>query len=474
MEDLRKLDALYEPVSTFDKWLGCFVDLSRWDRYTAKLKELENQSPELLGRSRDIVKRATAIDTGAIEGLYEVDRDFTITVAMHAAGWKAKLHEKTEATRDLIDSQLRGYDYLLDLVTESVPLTETLVRKLHQELCASQKTCRVLTDSGWRDQRFPLGEYKHYPNHVTTNGVRVYVPVDEASAEMHRLCDELRSKRFLAAHPILQAAYAHHSLMWIHPFAGGNGRVARALASFYTYRAALIPLMVLMDRRKEYLTCLHVANNGPHQPFVDFVFERAIDAVELVGDSFAEALAPEVGELLNDLMGLYLTDRRHGGHTPERVNEAGLRLLTALHHEVDRLVNEYKKGPQFSVRASAGSMPYEPGESNMRSTSPGETNIVRMNYQFSEPAKAELELVFALELPIDCDGNDATAIRCRQTGDVFEVRIADLLPTLSESTQFRIQMFAKQVFGKALKELIVLAKSNLANGGHVQHRRSPP
>ena len=457
---------MYEPVPRFDKWVGCFVDLARWYRYAAKLMELENQGPELLERSREIAKRATAIDTGAIEGLYEVDRAFTISVAMRAAGWEARLDEKSEATRALIDSQLRGYDYLFDLATERVPLAETWVRKLHQELCAGQETCRVLTDSGWQDHRLPLGEYKHHPNHVTMNGVRAYVPVDQATAEMHSLCDELHSERFLAAHPILQAAYAHHSLMWIHPFASGNGRVARALASFYTYRADSIPLMILMDRRKEYLACLHVADDGTHQPFVDFVFERAIDAVELVGDSFAEALAPEVGDLLNDLKGLYLTDTRHGGHTPERVNEAGLLLLTALHHEVDRLVLEYKKGPQFNVSASAGSMPYEPGESNMRSTSPGETNVLRVNYQFSKPTRAELELVFALELPKDCDGNDVTTIRCRQTGDIFEVRIADLIPTLSESTRFRIRMFSKQIFGKALKELIVLAKSNLANGGH--------
>ncbi len=80
----------------------------------------------------------------------------------------------------------------------------------------------------------------------------------------------------------------------------------------------------------------------------------------------------------------------------------------------------------------------------MRSTGPEETHIVRVKYQFSEPAKAELELVFALELPIDCDGNDATAIRCCQTGDVFEVRIADLLPALSESTRFRIRMFCSR------------------------------
>ena len=467
MQNFRELDALYQSVPAFDKWLGCFVDEARWERHRTKLRELESKSPHLFERSREVVKRATAIDTGSIDGLYEVGRDFAITVAMNAAGWEAKLSEKTEATRALIDSQLRGYDYLLDLATGTVPLVETWVRKLHQEICGGQQTYRLPTGTGWQDKPLPLGEYKHYPNHATNNGQAVsYAPVDQVPAEVHRLCEELSSRPFLAAHPVLQAAYAHSALMWIHPFAGGNGRVARALASFYTLRAVSIPIMVLMDRQKEYFACLNLADDGMHQPLVDFLFERTLDAVELVEDSFAEALAPEIEDLVNDIKGLYLTGTRQGRHTPERVEEAGLLLLTALYHEVDRLEREYKSGPQFSVSASVDSKPYETVGSNMRSSKPGETNVVRMHYQFSRPAKAELELVLALELPKDCEGNDPAAIRCQQTGDVFEVRMADLIPNLSESSRFRVRMFAKQIFGKGLEKLVKLAKSNLANNGH--------
>ena len=103
MQEVRELDALYESVPAFDKWLGCFVDEARWERHRTKLRELESKSPHLFERSRAVVKRATAIDTGSIDGLYAVGRNFTITVAINEAGWEAKLSEKTEATRALID-----------------------------------------------------------------------------------------------------------------------------------------------------------------------------------------------------------------------------------------------------------------------------------------------------------------------------------------------------------------------------------
>ena len=468
LQDSREIDALCEPVPGFDKWAGCFVDEARWERHKSRLEELDRKSADLFDRSREVVKRATAIDTGAIDGLYEVNRDFTIAVAMNAGGWEAKLIERAEGTRALIESQLHGYDYLLDLATGTVPFVETWVRKLHQEICAGQQTYRLLTGgAGWQDEQLPLGEYKNYPNHVTNNGVvRAYAPVDRVSAEVHRLCEELGSESFLGAHPILQGAYAHSALLWIHPFSGGNGRVARAVASFYTLRALSIPIMFLMDRQKEYFACLRLTDDGMHQPLVDFLFERTVDAVELVEDSFTEAQAPEIEDLVNDIKGLYLARTRQGIHTPERVEEAGLLLLTALYHEVDRLEREYKRGPQLSASASVDTTPYETAAgSNMRSSKPGETNVVRIHYQFSKPAKAELELVLALELPKYCEGNDPVAVRCEQTGDAFEVRTADLIPKLSESSRFRIRMFAKQIFGKGLEKLLQLAKSTLANNG---------
>lgn len=54
---------------------------------------------------------------------------------------------------------------------------------------------------------------------------------------------------FASSHPVVQAAYVHHALAAVHPFAEGNGRVARALASVFLYRGVDVPLVVFSDQQ---------------------------------------------------------------------------------------------------------------------------------------------------------------------------------------------------------------------------------
>ena len=71
--NIHVLDAAYKPFPTFEEWASrTSVDTARWDRYNASLKDQPGLSPEVLNRAREIAKRAAALDTGAIEGLYEV------------------------------------------------------------------------------------------------------------------------------------------------------------------------------------------------------------------------------------------------------------------------------------------------------------------------------------------------------------------------------------------------------------------
>ena len=286
--NMHVLDAAYRPFPTFDKWASqTSVDSVRWDRYNASLRNRSELAPETLSRAREIAKRAAALDTGAIEGLYEVDRGFTYTVAFETAAWEVELSKKGENVRLLFEAQLHAYDYVLDLATKAEPISEAAIRVLHEEVCRAQSTYRVMTAIGPQERTLTKGRYKALPNHVRTRDGKdhSYAPVDVTPAEMARLVAEMRSDSFLAAHPVLQAAYAHYGLVVIHPFADGNGRVARALASAFTYRAISMPIVILSEHKEAYLDALESADKGEYQVFVDFMAARSFDTITMVAEA---------------------------------------------------------------------------------------------------------------------------------------------------------------------------------------------
>jgi len=238
--DVRQADAAYRAFPSFADWTqATSVDERRWERYAALLQQRSELTPELLARARDVAKRAAAVDTGALEGLYEVDRGFTFTVALQMAAWESLLDAKGARVRSLVEAQMGAYDFVLDFATRATPMAEAWIRTLHQVMCKGQETYTVYTEIGLQEQQLPLGAYKALPNHVMKSDgiVHSWAPVDLVPAEMQRLCTELRRPEFEAAHPVWQASYAHYAFVSVHPFADGNGRVARALASVYTYRA---------------------------------------------------------------------------------------------------------------------------------------------------------------------------------------------------------------------------------------------
>src|SRR5712692_5006967 len=113
--DLRQLDAAYKLFPSFQEWSSATVDGVRWERYSATLDQRgKSASPEQLKRARNIAVRAAAVDTGAIEGLYDVDRGFTFTVATQSAAWEIALRDKGEQVRSLIESQMSAYEYIVD------------------------------------------------------------------------------------------------------------------------------------------------------------------------------------------------------------------------------------------------------------------------------------------------------------------------------------------------------------------------
>ncbi len=455
------LDARFTGIPPFTEWTGLAVDYEAW---TVKFEEFKERrarsSQESLTQAVEVALRAAAVDTGAIEGLYSLPANFTITVATQAPGWEAMVDSMGDSFKALFQSQLRAYELAMKLSRSPVGVTEAWVRELHKELCSSQRTYRVITAVGPQEHELPVGEYKHHPNHVRLpdGSFHAYASVDATRREMPRLIEWLRDPLFIAANPALQAAYAHFALVAIHPFADGNGRVARALASTLLCRAAGVPLVVFDDQKDAYLAALRAADRGTFLDFVKFILLRSVDSLEFVSDRLG-ATARQQAERVAAIL------RGTGGLTPADVDGLAIKLLDFVQKELEEHARTLPLPTGVHVSAGGRSwMQQQPRYSDERYRSLGSTptgDLVVASVFSQSPSVIVNRNLQAVAAKSSSD-RYLCAVRVLDTARMLEVRMDELLPQATASLQFKVRSWVERTLAETLSDFGTAAAKQLS------------
>lgn len=282
-------DARYRPLDGPVVWAAASagVDDRSWRDAVERLRALEQEAPDWVDMVRQGILLASAYRSGAQAGLYEADEAVVARLLAGVAG-PADCGPAAEP------HVLSNYAALL-LAGDPEPASEASVRRLHAVACAPQVTHLVATDHGHHDHVLGHGDYKHHPNHVRTESGdwQVCAPVELVRAETARLVDALESASSASLHPAARAAYALHALVHVGPFAAGNGRVARALASAPLLGAASVPLLVPAAAGNSYAIALAAAEAGDPAVLVRLVEQCVAGLVHAVVRLRASAGAPE-------------------------------------------------------------------------------------------------------------------------------------------------------------------------------------
>lgn len=459
---LRALDAQYRPFPDFQSFSASVdLDSDLWERVAAGLQQKRADASADFDRAVEVALRAAAVDTGALEGEYTVDRGFTMTVATQEEGWEEQVAARGERVRRLFEAQLRGYKLAGDLALSDVPITEAWIRQLHTELAEGAETYQVLTSQGWQEQALPKGTYKQLPNHVLQqDGTRhAYAPVDRVPDEMQRLVAELRTPDFEQAHPVLQAAYAHYALVVAHPFADLNGRAARALASTFLLRAQQIPLVIFADQRNEYLDALGAADRGKYQTFVDFMFDRALDAM---GD-VTRQMGPALDEAHAGLHSLLQTQGGLSHGELERVGEVAIDLLSrAIGKSIGRLSLPGGVTCDDGIdRDQFGSH-----DESYRPTLQQDPVSLVIRFRSAPPAAGRLEYRLRLLIAKDKAARYPFLLTRDSPRDELPVRLADVYPKVSDSLEHRVDAWAEGIIAEGLQSLTQVAEQSLREAGY--------
>jgi Fic family protein len=221
--------------------------------------------------------REWSIETGQIEGVYDLDRGITQTLIERGISADLIPSQPGQKPPELIAAIIQDHADVLEGLFQFVrgerPLSKSYIHELHAALLRHQdKSLNMDQFGNLFEAQLVTGRYKDRPNNPKRpdGSVHQYCPPEQVEPEMERL---------LAMHPEhekhgipveVEAAWLHHCFTQIHPYQDGNGRVARALASLIFIKAGWFPVVVTRDDRPRYLDALEVADAGELRSLVSF------------------------------------------------------------------------------------------------------------------------------------------------------------------------------------------------------------
>lgn len=266
------------------------VDFSEVDSLHGQWLEIksnvEESNPKAYDRFNEELFRSWAIETGIIEGLYELDRGITETLIER--GFVGEYVERNSSNRptDELIPILRDHRESIDFVNTHIensrPLDKWFIASLHQVITRNQKTYRALNQFGvFFDKELTGGEFKKLPNNPTRPDgiIHEYCPPEQVESELENLSRWYESHAEGGMHPLVMAAWLHHRFTQIHPFPDGNGRVARALLTWHLVKERLLPIVITRDTRADYIEALEEADGGDLTPLVKLVVRLQTDTI---------------------------------------------------------------------------------------------------------------------------------------------------------------------------------------------------
>lgn len=221
--------------------------------------------------------REWSIETGQIEGVYDIDRGITETLIERGINADLIPTQPGQKPPELIAAIIQDHADVLEGLFQFVrgdrPLTKGYIHELHAAFLKRLETTLAMDQFGSLfEAKLIKGRYKEQPNNPKRHdgNIHQYCPPNQVDSEMERLLAMHAEHERRGVLVEVEAAWLHHRFTQIHPYQDGNGRVARALASLLFIKAGWFPVVVTRDDRPRYIDSLELADDGDLHALVSF------------------------------------------------------------------------------------------------------------------------------------------------------------------------------------------------------------
>jgi Fic family protein len=127
-------------------------------------------------------------------------------------------------------------------------------------------------------------------------GGRSYMSYAKVPSRLKEYCDDLNLQRKIVGRKSIIEKYdmsfdAHYNLVTIHPWADGNGRMARLIMNMLQFESGLIPAKILKEDKSEYIKALIETRESENlENFRDFMMGAMIKNLKMDIKEFQESI----------------------------------------------------------------------------------------------------------------------------------------------------------------------------------------
>jgi hypothetical protein len=324
-EELAALEARYRPFESAAEWSDVGVDAARWQRHAGALREsIKLADPATCDGIRERFLRAAALDSSALAELIRPAPEVT-SVVLHASLGEDSWSSIVGASGLVVECHRRALAVAAEAVEAGSVVDEVLIGRLQDLIVESQQTYTVRNPDGTpASVELPRRQYKQVSNYLvrTDREIVPFAPAGRVAEEMGRLVSELDSTAFARLHPVLQSTYVHMALVHIHPFADGNGRLARTLACMPLLRTVGLPQLILADQWPAYVQALERYDEGDVRAVVRLFLAAQVNAMDLArsllgsGELASDIPLPNAGRAERTLLDLVAIHAREAVGVP--------------------------------------------------------------------------------------------------------------------------------------------------------------
>ena len=154
-------------------------------------------------------------------------------------------------------------------------------------------------------------------NVSTGRGGKSSMAWQKVESKLAEFCSWLNEKRNTISKNDIEAVYAlsfeaHYRLVYIHPWADGNGRMSRLLMNMIQKEFGVLPSVVKKEKRAEYIKSLAESQeNANSQLFLDFMLNHHIDNILEQISEYKNSMSDDTLKVQNDTLNdtLKLSDK---------------------------------------------------------------------------------------------------------------------------------------------------------------------